>query len=127
MLNIRPGATVADIGSGTGFFTWRLAQRVGPKGKVYAVDVQGEMLDLTKAAVDQRKLTNAEYVLASDDAVRLPPGSIDLAFVAYTFHEFADPIATLESIKRSLKPGGRLLCSNMRKRARLRRHRRCTK
>ena len=107
-LHIRPGATVADIGSGTGFFTWRLAERVGPKGKVYAVDVQAEMLDKTKAAVDQRKLTNAEYVLASDDAVRLPPGSIDLAFVAYTFHEFADPVATLESIKRSLKPGGRL-------------------
>lgn len=107
-LHIRPGSTVADIGSGTGFFTWRLAQRVGPKGKVYAVDVQPEMLDRTKAAVTQHTLQNVDYVLASDDAVRLPPGSIDLAFVAYTFHEFADPTATLESIKRALKPGGRL-------------------
>jgi ubiquinone/menaquinone biosynthesis C-methylase UbiE/mono/diheme cytochrome c family protein len=107
-LHIRSGAVVADIGAGTGYFTWRLAQRVGPGGRVYAVDVQQEMLDRTKEAVDGRKLSNVEYVLASDGSARLPAGSIDLAFVAYTFHEFAEPLETVESIKRALKPGGRL-------------------
>jgi ubiquinone/menaquinone biosynthesis C-methylase UbiE/mono/diheme cytochrome c family protein len=107
-LHIRPGTAVADIGSGTGYFTWRLAQRVGPTGKVYAVDVQQEMLDRTKATVDERTLKNVEYVLGTDTSARLPAASIDLAFVAYTFHEFAEPTETVQSIRRALKPGGRL-------------------
>ena len=108
-LQIHPGATVADIGSGTGYFTWRLAQHVGPKGKVYAVDVQQEMLDRTKAAVDPHKLTNVEYVLANERSPRLPEQSIDLAFVAYAYHEFGDPEAMMLAIRRALKPGGRVL------------------
>jgi ubiquinone/menaquinone biosynthesis C-methylase UbiE len=108
-LQIHPGATVADIGSGTGYFTWRLAQQVGPKGKVYAVDVQQEMLDRTKAAVDPHKLTNVEYVLATERSPRLPERSIDLAFVAYAYHEFGDPEAMMLAIRRALKPGGRVL------------------
>ena len=72
-LQIAPGAAVADVGSGTGLsITWRLAEQVGARGKVYAVDVQQSMLDLTKAAVAERKLSNVEYVLADDDNPRLP-------------------------------------------------------
>lgn len=108
-LHIRPGATVADIGSGTGYFTWRLAQQVGPQGKVYAVDVQDSMLDLTKAAVDAHKLTNVEYVRATDESPRLPERSVDLAFIAYAYHEFGDPQAMMASIRRALKPGGRVV------------------
>ena len=108
-LHIRPGATVADIGSGTGYFTWRLAQQVGPTGKVYAVDVQDSMLDLTKAAVDAHKLTNVEYVRATESNPRLPERSVDLAFIAYAYHEFGDPEAMMASIRRALKPGGRVL------------------
>jgi putative heme-binding domain-containing protein len=108
-LQIRPGATVADIGSGTGYFTWRLAEAVGPEGKVYAVDVQQSMLDLTKAAVDSHRLRNVEYVLATETSPRLPEGSVDLAFLAYAYHEFADPEATMRAIRRALKPGGRVL------------------
>lgn len=108
-LHIRPGATVADIGSGTGYFTWRLAQQVGPQGKVYAVDLQESMLDLTKAAVDAHKLTNVEYVRAMAGSPRLPEGSIDLAFIAYAYHEFGDPEAMMASIRRALKPGGRVV------------------
>ena len=107
-LQIRPGATVADVGSGTGYFTWRLAEQVGPKGKVYAVDVQQSMLDLTKAAVAQHKLANVEYVLADDDNPRLPERSIDLVFVAYAYHEFGDPHEMMRRIRRALKPGGRV-------------------
>ena len=108
-LHIRPGATVADVGSGTGYFTRRLAETVGPRGKVYAVDVQQEMLDKTKATVDKYKLANVEYVLALETNPRLPAASIDLAFLAYAYHEFADPEATMSAIRRALKPGGRVV------------------
>lgn len=108
-LHIRPGATVADIGSGTGYFTWRLAQEVGPTGKVYAVDLQDSMLDRTKAAVDAHKLTNVEYIQATERSPRLPERSVDLAFIAYAYHEFGDPEAMMASIRRALKPGGRVV------------------
>ena len=108
-LQIRPGATVADVGSGTGYFTWRLAQQVGPQGKVYAVDVQQSMLDLTKAAVAEHKLSNVEYVLATESSPRLPERSVDLVFIAYAYHEFGDPDAMMAAIRRALKPGGRVL------------------
>jgi predicted methyltransferase/mono/diheme cytochrome c family protein len=108
-LHIRPGATVADVGSGTGYFTWRLAEHVGRQGKVYAVDVQQSMLDLTKKAVAEHKLANVEYVLATDDSPRLPERSVDLVFVAYAYHEFGDPDAMMAGIRRALKPGGRVV------------------
>jgi precorrin-6B methylase 2 len=108
-LQIRPGATVADVGSGTGYFTWRLAEQVGPKGKVFAVDVQQSMLDLTKAAVAEHKLSNVEFVLSTDSNPRLPERSVDLVFVAYAYHEFGDPDAMMAAIKRTLKPGGRVV------------------
>ena len=108
-LQIRPGATVADIGSGTGYFTWRLAQHVGRQGKVYAVDVQQSMLDLTKAAVAAHKLSNVEYVLATESSPRLPERSVDFVFIAYAYHEFGDPDAVMAAIRRALKPGGRVL------------------
>lgn len=108
-LQIRRGATVADVGSGTGYFTWRLAQQVGFQGKVYAVDVQQSMLDLTKAAVEQHKLNNVEYVLATDRNPRLPERSVDLVFIAYAYHEFGDPEAMMAAIRRALRPGGRVV------------------
>ena len=108
-LQIRPGATVADIGSGTGYFTWRLAQQVGPQGKVYAVDVQQSMLDLTRAAVTEHKLKNVDYVLATDSSPRLPERSCDLVFIAYAYHEFGEPAEIMRAIRRALKPGGRVV------------------
>src|SRR3990170_2980596 len=108
-LQIRRGATVADVGSGTGYFTWRLAEQVGPRGKVYAVDVQQSMLDLTRAAVQERGLGNVEYVLATDRSPRLPERSVDLVFIAYAYHEFGDPEAMIAAIRRALKPGGRVV------------------
>ncbi len=108
-LHIPRGATVADVGSGTGYYTWRLAERVGPSGKVYAVDVQQSMLDLTRAAVAEHKLSNVEYVLATDSSPRLPERSVDLVFIAYAYHEFGDPDAMMAGIRRALKPGGRVV------------------
>ena len=118
-LQIPRGATVADVGSGTGYFTWRLAQQVGPQGKVYAVDVQQEMLDLTKAAVTEHKLANVEYVLATERSPRLPERSVDLVFIAYAYHEFGDPEAMMGAIRRALKPGGRVLVLEYAKESRI--------
>jgi precorrin-6B methylase 2 len=108
-LNIPRGATIADVGSGTGYFTWRLAREVGPTGKVVAIDVQQSMLDLTKAAVTAHKLTNVEYVLATEKDPRLPEKALDLVFIAYAYHEFGDPEAMMAAVRRSLKPGGRVV------------------
>jgi predicted methyltransferase len=108
-LEIPRGATVADLGSGTGYFTWRLAEKVGLGGKVLAVDVQQQMLDRTKAAVTTHKLENVDYVLATDTDPRLPERALDLVFIAYAYHEFSDPEAIMAAVKRSLKPGGRVV------------------
>ena len=67
------------------------------------------MLDLTKAAVAQHKLNNVDYVLATDEDPRLPEKALDLVFIAYAYHEFADPEAIMASVRRSLKPGGRVV------------------
>jgi putative heme-binding domain-containing protein len=108
-LEIRAGAVVADIGAGTGYFTWRLAQRVGPAGKVVAVDIQQKMLDLAADTVKQHGFTNVEYVLGSESDPRLPPRSLDMVFIAYSYHEFAQPETIMEAVRRSLKPAGRLV------------------
>ena len=108
-LEIPPGSTVADIGSGTGYYTWRLATKVGPKGKVLAVDVQQSMLDLTKTAVTQHNLRNVDYVLAAADDPRLPEKALDLVFIAYAYHEFDNPERVMAAVRRSLKPGGRVV------------------
>ena len=127
-LQIPRGATVADLGSGTGYFTWRLAQQVGPQGKVYAVDVQQSMLDLTKAAVAGHKLDNVEYVLATERQPRLPERSVDLVFIAYAYHEFGDPGGDDGGpyVARS-SPAGASWFSNTPRRAGLRRLRRSTR
>lgn len=108
-LEIPEGATVADIGAGTGYFTWRLAHQVGPTGKVIAVDIQQQMLDLTAATVTQRSLTNVEYVLAGDTDPGLPEHSLDMAFIAHAYHEFSEPEAFMAALRRALKPDGRLV------------------
>jgi len=108
-LDIPEGGTIADIGAGTGYFTWRLARRVGPAGKVIAVDIQQRMLDLAAETVRQHGLVNVDYVLGKETDPRLPPGSLDMVFIAHSYHEFSQPETIMEAIRRSLKPGGRLV------------------
>jgi precorrin-6B methylase 2/mono/diheme cytochrome c family protein len=108
-LEIRAGARVADIGAGTGYFTWRLAERAGPTGKVIAVDIQQRMLDLAAETVKQHGLGNVDYVLGRESDPRLPERSLDMVFIAYSYHEFSQPETIMDAIRRSLKPGGRLV------------------
>ena len=108
-LEIPVGAAVAEIGSGTGYFTWRLARNVGPSGKVFAVDVQQKMLDLTAEAIKKRQLSNVELVLGAENDPHLPAASLDLVLIANAYHEFSEPEAMLAAVNRALKPDGRLV------------------
>jgi precorrin-6B methylase 2/mono/diheme cytochrome c family protein len=108
-LEIPEGATVADIGAGTGFFTWRLARQVGSSGTVIAVDLQQAMLDRTAETVKQHELANVRFVRSTERDPKLPPQSVDVVFIAHSYHEFGDPETMMEGVRRSLKPGGRLV------------------
>jgi len=114
-IGIAKGAHVADIGAGVGYFTWRLAARVGPAGKVYAVDIQQAMLDQLRKNMSERKLANYEAVLGAEDDPRLPAGRIDLALLVDVYHEFSQPQKMLRKIRASLTPDGRMVLLEYRK------------
>jgi ubiquinone/menaquinone biosynthesis C-methylase UbiE len=109
LLALQPGHVVADIGAGSGYYTRRLSRAVGPKGTVYAVDIQPEMLQiLTRSAADAG-LTNVIPVLGSISDPGLPDAHIDLALLVDVYHEFSHPREMMMAICRALKPGGRLV------------------
>ena len=108
-VDISRGASVAEIGCGTGYFTWRLAERVGASGKVFAVDVQQKMLDLTAETLKKHRLSNVQLVLGGESAPHLPVNSLDLILIAYAYHEFSEPEAMMAAVDRALKPDGRLV------------------
>lgn len=109
LIDIKAGSTVADIGAGSGYFTERLARRVGPMGRVYANDIQPGMLELIEDRMEKNKLTNVVPVLGGVDDPKLPAGVLDLALMVDVYHEFSNPEAMLRGIGASLKPGGRLV------------------
>ena len=109
LLRIRKGATVADIGAGSGYITIRMAKIVGPMGKVYASDIQAGMLTLLQQNVAKAKVDNVVPVLGAFDDPKLPAESIDLAIMVDVYHEFSEPQKMLQRIRESLKPDGRLV------------------
>ena len=108
-LALAPGMAVADIGAGTGYYTWQLAKQVGPGGRVYAVDVQPEMIAMLDSQMAKRGVRNVVSVLGSETSVKLPPASVDLAIMVDVYHELAYPSEVLDSIVAALKPGGRVV------------------
>jgi SAM-dependent methyltransferase len=108
-IGIVKGSAVADIGAGSGAVTWRLAQLVGPGGKVYANDIQPRMLELLRQNMAQRKIANVETVLGADDNPKLPAASVDLELLIDVYHEFSHPQEMLRRLRESLKPEGRLV------------------
>ena len=107
-LKLKPGDAVADIGAGTGYLSWRLAQKVGEKGVVYAVDIQQEMLDLLGQKMAERKVSNVKPVLGTITDPKLPAKSVDLVIMVDVYHEFDHPYEMMQAICRALKPGGRV-------------------
>jgi predicted methyltransferase len=114
-LKIPRGATVADLGAGVGYFTWRLAKAVTPAGKVIAVDIQEGMLDLLAANLKRRGIDNVEMVLAHPEDPKLPVGQVDLLMLVDVYHELAHPELTMAHVRRSLKPDGRVVIIEYRK------------
>jgi ubiquinone/menaquinone biosynthesis C-methylase UbiE len=108
-LEIQPGDMVADIGAGTGYFSWRLARRLGETGKVYAVDIQPEMLARLERQMDKLGVKNVEPVLGKITDPQLPPASVDWVIMVDVYHEFSHPYEMVEAICHALKPGGRIV------------------
>lgn len=105
-MEIREGMTVAEIGAGTGFFSRRLAKATGPAGKVYAEDIQPQMIDLLKKSAAKENLANVVPVLGTETDPKLPAGAIDRILLVDVYHEFQKPEPMLAAIHASLAPGG---------------------
>ena len=115
VLKIAKGAVVADIGAGSGFITERLASRVGPAGKVFANDVQPQMLEMLAKRLARKKISNVTLVQGDLDDPKLPPSSVDLEIMVDVYHEFSQPQAMLRHLREALKPGGRMVLLEYRK------------
>jgi ubiquinone/menaquinone biosynthesis C-methylase UbiE len=107
-LKLKPGQAVADIGAGSGYLTFRLAKRVAPGGRVYAEDIQPEMLDIIRKKMKAAGVTNVQPILGTITDPKLPPRSIDLILLVDVYHEFDHPWEMTRAMARALKPGGRL-------------------
>lgn len=108
-LNLKPGMVVADIGAGVGYMSLRMAKRVGPGGKVYANDLQPEMLVKLRENAAKARITNVETVLGDVADPKLPANSMDLVLLVDVYHEFSQPQQMLRKIRETLKPDGRLV------------------
>ena len=109
LLKLKEGEVVADIGAGSGYYTFRMAKLVGPKGKVLAVDIQKEMLDIIREPHEEGGLENVEPVLGDEADPKLPDESVDMILMVDVYHEFALPYEMTEKMVKALKPGGRIV------------------
>ncbi len=107
-LQIRPDDAIADLGAGSGYFTFRLARAAGSGGKVYAVDIDKDMTELLKQKVREQNAQNVQVVFAKPEDPLLPDGGVDLIFTSNTYHHIGDRVRYFAALRRSLRPGGRL-------------------
>jgi ubiquinone/menaquinone biosynthesis C-methylase UbiE len=107
-LDVKPGMTVCDMGCGDGYYTIELAKRVGPSGKVIAVDIQPEMLQELSRRCQRNDLKNVEMILGEPHNPKLPVGKIDLILMVDVYHEFSNPEEMLDAMRSSLTPDGRI-------------------
>ncbi len=114
-LQIGEGSVVADLGAGGGWFTIRLARRVGPNGRVYAEDIQSEMTSAIERRVQREGLRNVSTVLGTAVDPRLPEASLDAILIVDAFHELEQPVALLKNLARTLKPNGVIGIINFKK------------
>ena len=114
-LELEAGMVVADIGAGSGYYSSRIAKRVGPTGRVYATDIQPGMIALLDRRIKSEGLGNVTTVLGGMDDPKLPPASIDLAIMVDVYPELQEPQIFLQRLKETFKPGGRLVLLEFRK------------
>jgi predicted methyltransferase len=108
-LGVRPGAVIADVGAGQGFYTFRLAKAVGDTGRVLAVDVDGARVRTLRDRAAADGFGQVEVIEGRADDPRLPPGTLDGALIVNAYHEMTEHAAMLAHIRTALKPGGRLV------------------
>jgi FkbM family methyltransferase len=113
-MDLAPADVVADIGAGTGYFTFRLADRV-PDGRVFAVDIQPEMLDIMRQRIDEQRIDNVTLVRGDITDPKLPSDSIDAALMVDAYHEFSHPREMMVNLVDALVPGGRVILIEYRK------------
>jgi ubiquinone/menaquinone biosynthesis C-methylase UbiE len=109
ILKFKPGEVVADVGAGSGYLSFRMAEKVGPSGKVLAVDVQPEMLAIIRKKMKDRDVTNVEPVLGTETDPKLPAGAVDTIILVDVYHELSHPYEMTAAMAKALKPGGRLV------------------
>ncbi len=109
MLEVKSGMIVADIGAGSGYHSFRLAKAVGAKGKVLAVDIQKEMLDIIRKRIKANKVKNIEAILGTETDPKLPAGEVDLILMVDVYHEFTHPYEMMQALAKALKPSGRMV------------------
>ncbi len=109
LADIQEGKYAADIGCHEGYLTIHLANRVGEKGKVFAVDVRDDRLDRLKKHLDSRNLKNVNVILGDYDNPKLPEETLDVVFIVDTYHEMTDYNTILNHVHKALKPGGKLV------------------
>ena len=109
VLKLQPGESVADIGAGTGLFEEVFARAVGPTGTVYAVDISPAFLAHLRQRATEAGWTQVKVVACDDRSTNLPPASVDAAFLCDTYHHLEHPAETMASLRRALRPGGRLV------------------
>ncbi|HWG43433.1 MAG TPA: class I SAM-dependent methyltransferase [Gemmataceae bacterium] len=115
ILDLKPGQVVADIGAGSGYHTFRMAEKLGPRGKVLAVDIQKEMLDIIRKRMKKDEVSNIELILGTETDPKLPANGVDVILLVDVYHEFAFPFEMTEAMVKALKPGGRLVFVEFRK------------
>ena len=107
-LEIKPGQTIADLGAGSGYYSFRIAPLVGPTGRVLAIDIEPAMLEAVAQRATREHVANIRPVLCSERDPNLTPHSIDLLFMVDVYHELEYPYEVLSKVREALKPGGRV-------------------
>ncbi|MDZ4851811.1 MAG: class I SAM-dependent methyltransferase [Pirellulaceae bacterium] len=107
-LDLKPDLVVCDMGCGNGFYSLTMAEMVGPNGKVLAVDIQPQMLQMLSRRAAETKIDNIDMILGTVTDPKLPSGKVDLVLMVDVYHEFSHPQAMLAAIRKSLSPNGRI-------------------
>jgi precorrin-6B methylase 2 len=114
-LKLHGGETVVDLGAGSGYFTFRIAPKVGSRGKVVAVEIQDEMIDALRRRAKEQKVANIEIVKGTESDPHLSANSIDVVLLVDVYHELAYPFEVMTAVRKALKPGGRVVFVEYRK------------